>query len=117
VCGAEQTSQRGIVQRGRRRKRIDALEEADLAAVDVPEARLRSLIQQGFAHGEPGSGGMAEALEGLIEVGSVSRQVRAQAGQPGVQGERARVDQLHGGRIEASRDRLLRRDQCHRASR
>ncbi len=86
-------------------ERIERLEEAELAAVDVAQAGHGALIEEGVADGDAGQPGVAEARDGFVDVEVVGEQVRPEPRQARMDRQRSRLDELDGGGVEADADR------------
>jgi hypothetical protein len=97
----EQAVQGLFVQRTDGRERIDVLDETDLASIHVANSCCNALIQQRIADRYVGERWIAQPSHGVVGAKLVPKKILAQPTERWMQTKRARLDQLHGGRVEA----------------
>jgi hypothetical protein len=114
---AEQAFDRPIVEPADRCERVDALDEAHLAAIDIAEPGLRGLVEQRLADRHRPAARCSKPPHRFPEIRLAGEEVRAESGQRRVERDGTRVEQLYGRGVEAHRDRAGHLDHRHRPRR
>jgi hypothetical protein len=113
---AQQAAQRLVVNLCQRPGRMHSLEEAQFAPIDVAQAGRCALVDERGADAGRAEARLAQAAQRLLDIEARIQQLRPEARELRMDGQRPAVEQLDRRRIEADTDsgRCLEHRDCPR---